>query len=292
MPAIEEKLRKRAGELLESGEVIEVIAWGKGRFSNQTTPLFVTDANRANDIVFNDYCVNTLGKYALSERAAGKPEGKLALCVRGCDSRAINRMIADKQISRENLYLLGIPCSGMKNRLNDELLAKCAACTHRNPVVYDELLGDEIAEMSAEEARRSRFGEVEALEALSREERLAHFSEVYDRCIRCYACREVCPVCTCRECFVDQLRAGWQGKQNNLNENRFYNLTRVFHIGDRCIECGECARACPMDLPLMEINHKWIRDLNTLFAADEEGLIDQLDNALGRYDLHDIEEFM
>ncbi len=288
MSALQEKLQKRAAELLESGEVAEVIAWGAGRFENQTTPLFVTTAQEAEHIRFNDYCVNTLAKYALNEKTAGK----IAVCVRGCDGRAINRMIADNQLKREEVYLLGIPCQGMKDRRTGELLEKCTLCTHKAPLVYDELLGELVDTDGAADAMQTRFSAVEALEALTREERLAHFNEIYNRCIRCYACREVCPVCTCRECFVDQLRAGWQGKQNNLGENRYYNLTRVFHIGDRCIECGECARACPMDLPLMEINRKWIKDLDTLFAAGEAGLTDELDNALGRYDLSDVEEFM
>ena len=301
MTTIEESIRNRSRQLLESGEVAEVIAWGNGRFKNQTTPLFITDPDRASEIVCNSYCANTLSKYALSEKALGK----IAICVRGCDSRAINRLIADKQIAREDLYLLGIACQGMKDRLSDELLEKCKACTHRDPVIYDELFSDEASkaeEVAGEETAREeaanevakpdRFKDIEAIEALPRAERLAYFNDLYNNCIRCYACREVCPVCTCRECFVDQQRAGWQGKQNNLEKNRFYNLTRVFHIGDRCIECGECERVCPMGLPLMQINRKWIKDITALFAAGEEGLTEEPNNVLGCYDVNDIEEFM
>jgi ferredoxin len=294
MTTVEERLRTRASELLESGEVVEVITWGSGRFANQTTPLFVTDAARAQGIVSNDYCVNTLAKYALAEKNALASPGKIAVTVRGCDSRGINRLIADKQLKREELYLLGIPCRGVKDRATGEMLARCASCLHPNPVVYDELLGEEVTpnpEIMAA-VTQARFAEVEAVEAQEREERRAHFNEAFSRCIRCYACREVCPVCSCRECFVDQQRAGWQGKQNNLNENRFYNLTRVFHIGDRCIECGECERVCPMNLPLMEVNRKMIKDLTDLFSIGEEGLTAELDNALGHYDVNDVEEFM
>jgi ferredoxin len=311
MTALEDKLRERAGALLESGEVGEVIAWGAGRFSNQTTPLFVRDAARAGTIVVNEHCVNTLATYVLAEKdalaaaaskiAASEPgtdgaetSQRIAVCVRGCDSRGINRMIADKQVTRDEVYLLGIPCRGVKDRATGEMLASCMACAHPNPVVYDELLDEAVTPDPAimEAVTQERFSEVEAVEALGREERRAHFDDAFSRCIRCYACREVCPVCTCRECFVDQQRTGWQGKQNNLSENRFYNLTRVFHIGDRCIECGECARVCPMGLPLMELNRKFIKDLTVLFAAGEEGLTDELDNVLGRYDVGDVEEFM
>ncbi|MDR2108085.1 MAG: 4Fe-4S dicluster domain-containing protein [Coriobacteriales bacterium] len=290
MTDIEEKLRERARQLLESEEVTEVIAWGAGRFVNQTTPLFISEPAQADEIVFNDYCINILAKYAFTEQGAGR----VAVAVRGCEARGINRMLADNQIKREQLFLLGIPCGGMKERLSGETLDRCKSCTHPNPVVYDEMLGEEPegAFETIVASQTARFAEVEAVEAMRREQRREHFDEAFSRCIRCYACREVCPVCTCRECFVDQQRAGWQGKQNNLNENRFYNLTRVFHIADRCVECGECARACPMELPLMEVNRKMIKDLNTLFAAGEEGLTSELDNALGRYDTGDVEEFM
>jgi ferredoxin len=281
--AIQTALRKRASELLASGDVAMVIGWEASRFASKTTPAFITIPEDAERLVFNQYCANTLAKYALREQAAGR----IAVCVRGCESRAINRMIADHQIDRSSLVLLGIPCSGMTDRATDQELMKCQNCTHRNPVTFDELLAEPVTENQPD-----RFKVVLSFEAMDREKRQAYFDSAWNRCIRCYACREVCPVCTCRECFVDQDRAGWQGKQANLNENRFYNLTRVFHIGDRCIECGECERACPMGLPLMALNRKFVHDLDTLFAAGEAGLTDELQNALGRYDLADTEEFM
>lgn len=283
MSDIQSQLRARAAELLSSGEVVQVIGWMDGRFENQTTPAFIDRPEDAELLVFNEYCVNTTPKYTLYE----KEHGKLAVCVRGCDSRGINRMIKDNQILRDQLYLIGLPCSGVKDRKTGELLIKCQNCNHRNPVVYDELLGDAV-----EEPQVNRYDVVERFEAMERDKRAQYFEGTFNRCIRCYACREVCPVCTCRSCFVDQVNVGWQGKQNNLAENKFYNLTRVFHIGDRCVECGECERACPMNLPLMAFNRKMVKDLDDLFAAGEAGLDAEGTHSLGTYDVNDVEEFM
>ncbi|MGI6590001.1 MAG: 4Fe-4S dicluster domain-containing protein [Eggerthellaceae bacterium] len=285
MSAIEDTLRKRAAELLDSGEVSCVIGWEAGRFENQTTPCFITDAGQTDRLVYNRHCVNALGKYVFDMRG----QGKVALCTRGCESRAINRMIEDNQIKREDVYLLGLPCQGMVYR-HDEgtVLKKCAECRHQAPVVFDEMLG----EASPDNLPSDRFGMVERLENMSREVRADEFDAIFSKCIRCYACRDVCPCCTCRTCFVDQRRAGWLGKQNNLNENRFYGLTRAFHIADRCIECGECERVCPMNLPLMLINRKLIKDMNELFGEFESGMDTENADAMRHYRTDDVEEFM
>lgn len=285
MTDIQDRLRRRARELLENGEVTTVIGWEAGRFRGQTTPLITTDPADTDRLVYDEYCVNTLAKYVLDVKGAGR----VALCVRGCDSRAVNRMVADNQFTLDQVYLLGLPCEGMKDRSNGLELSRCTACRHRNPVVYDEMLGEPVDVPLPE----GRFAEVERIEALGREEREKYFDSLFSRCIRCYACRDVCPCCTCRECFVDQHREGWLGKQNNLDENRFYGLTRVMHIGDRCIECGECERVCPMDLPLMVLNRKVIRDINELFGEYEAGMeVGEVKDPLGTYRLDDVEEFM
>ena len=281
----QDTIRARARELLESGEVATFIGWEAGRFENQTTPLVISDASQAERLVWNEYCVNTLAKYARDVSA----RGKVGLVVRGCDSRAIVRMIIDQVIKREDVYLVGVGCPGIKDRKTGELLKKCAECRHANPVLCDEMAGDEVARNLPE----GRFAEVEEVEAMAQPERSRYFESVYAKCIRCYACRDVCPCCTCRECFVDARRENWVGKQNNVAENRFYGLTRVMHIGDRCIECGECERACPMDLPLMKLNRKVIRDLNDLFGEFESSMaLDEPPEKLITYDLSDREEFM
>ena len=285
MADIQTQMQERARDLLESGEVAVFIGWEAGRFENQTTPFITSDAAKAERFVYSSYCVNNLGKYARDVAV----RGKVGIFARGCESRALIRMINEGVIKREDVHIVGIGCEGMRDRATGEMLKKCAECRHNNPVICDEMVGEPVEKQPTVE----RFAEVQRIEALPREERDAYFKSVFSKCIRCYACRDVCPCCTCRQCFVDQRREGWLGKQNNLAENRFYGLTRVMHIGDRCIECGECERVCPMDLPLMALNRKVIYDINNLFGEYEPALsLEEPPSALTTYQLDDVEEFM
>lgn len=281
---IQQKLRERVKALLEAGTISCFVGWEAGRFQNQTTPLIVSDASQANRLVYNQYCVNTLAKYALDL----KTRGTVGMAVRGCDSRGINRLINDNQLARDQVYLIGLPCAGARARATGEPLEKCTNCAHRNPVVYDELLGSP----AEEQPPADRFAQANAVEAMSIEQRRAFFDQMFSKCLRCYACRNVCPCCSCRVCFVDSRRVAWQGKQANLNENRFYGLTRAFHVADRCIECGECERVCPVDLPLMALNKKLVKDMVGLFGNYESGLTSENPDVLINYDLTDLEEFM
>ena len=285
MNEITAKMREIAKDLLAKGEVKYLIGWEKGRFANQSPPTFVHTPEQADRLIWDDYCLVGTSKYLLDNK---HPEGKTGVFVRGCDSRGINRLIQDGQVKREDLYLIGIPCPGKKDPDTDAPAKKCVECPHPNPVVFDVLIGDKVAEP----AKPERFDDVNALDAKTADEKYDYWAKQYDKCIRCYACRNVCPACNCRECFVDQYRVGWQGKQNNRSENQFYGLTRAFHIAGRCVECGECERACPMGIPLMELNRKIIKDLDELFGPYEASLDTVTEPPLGLFKLEDPEKYM
>jgi Fe-S-cluster-containing hydrogenase component 2 len=274
----QEKMRQSAEKLLRDGEVGYVIGWGATRFGDRTSPAFIESPEDAASLVWNEYAINSLAKYLLDDRY---PDKKIGIFVRGCESRALNRLIKDKQVRRESLYLIGVPCDGKKSD-------RCRLCRERNPLIYDVLLW----EPEANAAPADRFERVKPIEAMSPDERYRYWGNVYDSCIRCYACRNACPVCSCRECYVDMGRTGFQGKQHSRSDNQIFGVTRAFHVGDRCIECGECERACPMGLPIMGQTQKILKEISELSGEYECGLDADSENFLGKFDLDDKDEFM
>lgn len=277
MADIQSALRECAAKLLKDGTVDLVIGWENTRDPAKTRVAFIRRPEDAERLVWDARCVGSPAKYLLDERY---PEKKRALCLRGCDARAVQRLLSDHQLERESVYLIGIHCPGVD-------MPACESCTHSSPLLYDTLLGEAPPPRAAED----RFTAVEALERMDDAARYAFWTAKYDACIRCYACRNVCPACSCKECYVDQYRVGWQGKQFNRAQSQSYGLTRAFHVGDRCIECGQCERVCPMHLPLMLQTRKILKDINDLFGDYECGLDDERPNILGAYDLNDADDF-
>ncbi len=298
---MQEAMINKAKQLLADGTVNRVMGWKRGEFAYDITPaVFETAEEIDAEFVCDDFTAANVSKYLIKE---SRKEGKILAFLKPCDTYSFNQLIKEHRIIRENVYIVGIPGGpkldaekikakgitgilGVKNEngtlkidtvygeetmpMYEAILGKCETCKSRKHVVYDELLCDEGEVISAEDS--GRFDMVEKLENMTAQERYEFWREQLSKCIRCNACRNVCPACTCENCVFDNPASGISNKAaaDSFEENMFH-IIRAFHVAGRCTDCGECSRVCPQNIPLHLLNRKFIKDINSLYGEYQAG---------------------
>ncbi|NTW64261.1 MAG: 4Fe-4S ferredoxin, partial [Chlorobiaceae bacterium] len=106
---------------------------------------------------------------------------------------------------------------------------------------------------------------VESLENMSAEERFSFWQSEFSKCIKCYACRQACPMCYCRRCIVDCNQPQWVNTSSHTLGNFEWNIVRAFHLAGRCVECGNCDRSCPVNIPLRLLNRRMAKEVFDAF---------------------------
>lgn len=249
-------IKLKAKELLEKGDVDVVIGYAKGTLNGKCTPYFVRNANDVENLVWENGCDINLANYLL------KISDKAAVIAKGCDTRSIVNLVKENQLDRERVVIIGASCPSTES---------CQKCNHPDPVIADVFLQGET------KVSNDDFSDLESFSKLPSEERRNYIYKEVSKCIRCYACRNVCPACYCEECFVEENLPAWIGKTTNTSDNMIFHLTRAIHVAGRCVGCGECVRACPMGVDLSILNRKIMKDVKELFNV-ESGL--ELDTKL------------
>ncbi|MBM4321719.1 MAG: Fe-S oxidoreductase [Deltaproteobacteria bacterium] len=247
------ELQELARKLLAEGTVKVVIGWEEGR--RGVRPAMITDPAQAGRLIFDTRCVHNLAAYANPRRSQLAALGRAAIVVKGCDARAVAGLIRESQLEREDLVLIGVRCGGVRREpcgpaapLDAATVAdRCSGCTAREPGLADHLVG----ELPPAPPRISRRDEQLArLMAMSHAERWAFWQAELARCIRCHACREVCPLCFCERCIADKTMPQWIESSPHARGNLAWQVNRMLHLAGRCVDCGECERACPAGIPL------------------------------------------
>jgi ferredoxin len=247
--SIQNAMRETAASLLTEQQVNMVIGYGADTEGN-VSPAFIKEAGQAGQLVWNNTCFNNLAVYLTRDHV--KKYFPVGIVIKGCDLRAVNMLLKENIFTRDEVVLIGLPCSGA----GDPVLEKCKFCTVQLPDDVDHLMPGTPGKI---EATEEAFAEVDRMEALPPEERWAFWKGHFERCIRCYACRQVCPMCYCKRCIVEKNQPQWVETSPHLRGNTAWNVIRAFHLTGRCVGCGECERVCPAGIPLNRINDKMVK---------------------------------
>lgn len=178
----------------------------------------------------------------------------------------------DKVFPREEMLAERcINCKSRKSMAYDELILEDGTVT-TDPFEYKRYLEDEFDGKYGDVRENGRFDQVEALERMTPDERYEFWQGELSRCIRCNACRDVCPACTCEKCVFDNADSGVENKAAaNSFEEKLFHVIRAFHVAGRCTDCGECSRVCPQHIPLHLLNRKFIKDIDVLYGDYQAG---------------------
>ncbi|MEF2806720.1 MAG: 4Fe-4S dicluster domain-containing protein [Massilistercora timonensis] len=315
-----QEIVNRAKELLADGTVNRVLGWKAGDLPYNPEPAYFEKEEDLEEFVYNGFCGANLSKYMIE---ASKLPGKTLVCLKPCDTYSFQQLMKEHRVDREKAYIIGVGCKGKLDiekirkmgikgiksirgaeledaaetltietlygekevAYKDAMLERCHVCKGKDHMIFDEIIGE-----SKETKDGDRFAEVERIEAMSPEEKFAFFQKELSKCIRCNACRNVCPACSCRKCVFDSNKFDSAQKANvDSFEEKMFHIIRAFHVAGRCTDCGECSRVCPQGIPLHLFNRKFIKDIDELYGEYQAGADLEERGPLTSYQLDDAE---
>jgi len=265
-----DSLRNKAKELLDSKAVQVVVGYENGS-KDKIRAAFITDATQINRLVFNEKCTQNLAIYLVKEEV--KHMGKIAIVATIPVMRTINVLISECQVTEENLVVLGISPEGqlldfptisvMENYLQ--------SIQHENP---DK---DKLA--------------IEKIKKMTKQERWDYWKQTLETCFKCYACRAACPLCYCTRCAVECNQPQWIPVAPHKHGNMDWHMMRGMHLAGRCISCGECGRACPLDIPCHLLTMYLADEVHSMYG-EKSGMKADMESVLSSYKPNDKENFI
>lgn len=225
--AILRTTREIADRMLRDGTVVGIV--GLRALHNRIGPHVFTQGDGLEALVLEPR--QPLALFCQTALAATLV-GRLGVVARGCDERALVEMAKQAQVDIERFVLVGLAC--------DEALARACNCRLPQPTRIDA--GEAVDGVTAEDDSRLR-----QLRGMDVSERGAFWAREFERCIKCYGCRNACPVCLCDMCVLEE--KCWV-ELGRIPPSLPFHLIRFWHVADRCVLCGACEAVCPVDIPL------------------------------------------
>ncbi len=266
-----EKLKTRAKELLENKTVNLIIGYGESS-DNSVMAIFIQKPDDAVKLIFDERCVHNLGVYLMKSeiRQLGKP----GIVAHLATMRTILQLASENQIKEGDILVLCITHEGN--------LLEFAGFSDIEKYVSS-------ANFDFTEKEKEMISK---LENMTMKDRWQFWTENLSlRCIKCYACRAACPMCYCGHCQVEYNQPQCITVEATPVGNIEWHITRAMHMAGRCVSCGECYRACPMNIPINLLNYKTVLTIKEKFNASA-GASANSDSVMSSFKPDDNENFI
>jgi ferredoxin len=240
------ELIKKAKELLTGGEVELVIGFAKGSTPERRRAAFCRTAAEIDSLVLDGECKDNLAWYLVRENIL-KSVKKVAVFLQMEGIRSLNILAAEDQLNPEQIVILGY-------KIDNGSVQSLSGSTVKD---FDS----EIEKIKSAGLNPEKLEEIKKLESMTAAERFAFWKDQFSKCIKCYACRQGCPMCYCKRCIVDKNQPQWITTSSHTLGNFEWNIVRAFHLAGRCVGCGNCERACPVGIPLMLLNARMAKEV-------------------------------
>jgi len=265
-----ESIRKKAKELLEGKQVQVIIGYENGT-SNRVRAAFITDPAQVDRLIYDERCTQNLAVYLVKHEI--KHHGKMGIVATIPVMRTINMLISEQQVTPENIVVLGISEDGKLLDFPDLQ-------------VMESYLQKANTGISAKDSAA-----IEKLKKMTLQEKFNYWTKALETCFKCYACRSACPLCYCTRCAVECNQPQWIPVQASSNGNYEWHMLRAMHLSGRCVSCGECGRACPLDIPVQLLTMHMAEESKKMFGVDT-GLTMKMDSVLSSYKPEDKDNFI
>lgn len=265
-----DSVRKKAKELLENKTVNVVIGYGEGSDTN-VRAVFIRKPEHTDQLIYDDRCVQNLVFYLMKHEV--KHMGKRAIVAPLPVMRTVLQVASESQLREDELVVLGVSTDGNLIEFNG----------FKDIENYIHSISLDLPEKEKET--------ISKLEAMPAEQRWHYWTEQLSKCIKCYACRSACPMCYCIRCQVECNQPQWITAEATPMGNVEWHLMRAMHLAGRCVNCGECARACPMEIPINLLTYKTVQTVKTNFETFA-GQTATMESVMSSYKSDDKETFI